>query len=431
MRIMKPLRSIRVRVTAGAVLIVALVLGLAGFATASILSTTLHDSVANTLAHDLNSIGKAAGDDSEILESYDQGLLARISGEESAVSDPDAASLPQLQEPTRILVQGRPYLADSIQTEDGVLTIARPLEQVEEAVNTTTTLLQIGIPLVLVLIFIVVWIVTGRALKPVENLRRQVDAIHADDLSARVDAGDDELGALAGTMNQMLARLEQAQTTQRRFVSDASHELRSPLATMRQHAELAQRYPQATSLETLSDTVQAEGERMQQLVEGLLLLAKLDEGQRYSDDAIDLDDLLFAEASRLRRATTLAIDSSQVQPARFHGNAQLLGRVIRNLSENAARHATSRIRLSLFKNEAGWLLLEIEDDGAGVPVAQREVIFERFARLDESRNRDLGGSGLGLAIVQQIAMSYTGKVWVEDSELGGAKFVLQLPADQS
>lgn len=431
MRIMKPLRSIRVRVTAGAVLIVALVLGLAGFATASILSTTLHDSVANTLAHDLNSLGKAAGDDSEILESYDQGLLARISGEESAVSDPDAASLPQLQEPTRILVQGRPYLADSIQTEDGVLTIARPLEQVEEAVNTTTTLLQIGIPLVLVLIFIVVWIVTGRALKPVENLRRQVDAIHADDLSARVDAGDDELGALAGTMNQMLARLEQAQTTQRRFVSDASHELRSPLATMRQHAELAQRYPQATSLETLSDTVQAEGERMQQLVEGLLLLAKLDEGQRYSDDAIDLDDLLFAEASRLRRATTLAIDSSQVQPARFHGNAQLLGRVIRNLSENAARHATSRIRLSLFKNEAGWLLLEIEDDGAGVPVAQREVIFERFARLDESRNRDLGGSGLGLAIVQQIAMSYTGKVWVEDSELGGAKFVLQLPADQS
>lgn len=200
---------------------------------------------------------------------------------------------------------------------------------------------------------------------------------------------------------------------------------------MRQHAELAQRYPQATSLETLSDTVQAEGERMQQLVEGLLLLAKLDEGQRYSDDAIDLDDLLFAEASRLRRATTLAIDSSQVQPARFHGNAQLLGRVIRNLSENAARHATSRIRLSLFKNEAGWLLLEIEDDGAGVPVAQREAIFERFARLDESRNRDLGGSGLGLAIVQQIAMSYTGKVWVEDSELGGAKFVLQLPADQS
>jgi len=431
MRIMKPLRSIRVRVTAGAVLIVALVLGLAGFATASILSTTLHDSVANTLAHDLNSLGKAAGDDSEILESYDQGLLARISGEESAVSHPDAASLPQLQEPTRILVQGRPYLADSIQTEDGLLTIARPLEQVEEAVNTTTTLLQIGIPLVLVLIFIVVWIVTGRALKPVENLRRQVDAIHADDLSARVDAGDDELGALAGTMNQMLARLEQAQTTQRRFVSDASHELRSPLATMRQHAELAQRYPQATSLETLSDTVQAEGERMQQLVEGLLLLAKLDEGQRYSDEAIDLDDLLFAEASRLRRATTLAIDSSQVQPARFHGNAQLLGRVIRNLSENAARHATSRIRLSLFKNEAGWLLLEVEDDGAGVPAAQREAIFERFARLDESRNRDLGGSGLGLAIVQQIATSYAGKVWVEDSELGGAKFVLQLPADQS
>lgn len=431
MRIMKPLRSIRVRVTAGAVLIVALVLGLAGYAAASILSTTLHDSVANTLAHDLTSLGKAADDDSEVIESYDQGLLARISGEESAVSDPDAAELPQLQEPTRILVQGRPYLADSTQTEDGVLTIARPLAQVEEAVNTTTTLLQIGIPVVLVLIFIVVWIVTGRALKPVEKLRRQVDAIHADDLSARVDAGDDELGALAGTMNQMLARLEQAQITQRRFVSDASHELRSPLATMRQHAELAQRYPQATSLDTLSDTVQAEGERMQQLVEGLLLLAKLDEGQRYADEAVDLDDLLFAEADRLRRATTLAIDSSQVQPARFHGNSQLLGQVIRNLSENAARHATSKIRLSLLANDAGQLLLKVEDDGSGVPAAEREAIFERFARLDESRNRDLGGSGLGLAIVRQIAASYTGKVWVEDSELGGAKFILRLPADQS
>jgi signal transduction histidine kinase len=290
----------------------------------------------------------------------------------------------------------------------------------------------------------VVWVVTGRALRPVERLRRQVDSIEASDLSRRVDAGDDELGALAATMNRMLGRLEQSQAVQRRFVSDASHELRSPLATMRQYAELAVAHPETVPAGELGEVVIAEGERMQDLVEGLLLLARLDEGQRPPTAPVDLDDLVLREADRLRRtggrpgerSTAVEVDTSGVGPGRVEGNDRLLARVVRNLVDNASRHAEGRVELRVHSESTvrgERVLFTVADDGAGVPSEDRERIFDRFTRLDEGRARDVGGSGLGLAIVRDVVQAHGGTVTVGAGdgrgEGAGAAFTVDLPAD--
>lgn len=305
----------------------------------------------------------------------------------------------------------------------GVLTVARSTEHVDETAGAATVTLGIAVPVVVLLVGAVVWTVTGRALRPVERLRRQVDSITAEDLSRRVDAGDDELGALAATMNRMLSRVEESQAVQRRFVSDASHELRSPLATMRQHAELGVSYPDATSLRELSDVVIDEGERMQNLVDGLQLLARLDEDHTPTREPVDLDDLVLAEAGRLARISGLTVDTSGVGAARVVGSPRLLGRVVRNLVDNAARHADSCVVLRLRQTgQAGSAVeLSVADDGAGVPVADWERIFDRFARLDEGRARDAGGSGLGLAIVKEVVEAHDGQVSVDGSDTRGGR----------
>ena len=353
------------------------------------------------------------------------------------VNDDDAHLLPTPGDSARsVTVDDDPYLVVSGDTDGGTLTVARTTEHVEETVGAATVLLGVAVPLVVALVGSVVWIVTGRALRPVERLRRQVDNITADDLSRRVDAGDDELGALAATMNRMLGRLEHSQTVQRRFVSDASHELRSPLATMRQHAELGASYPDATSLGELSDVVLDEGERMQNLVDGLLLLARLDENQRPPSEPVDLDDLLLAEADRVRRVSGLSVDVTGVEAAQVTGSARLLARAVRNLVDNAARHAESRIVLAVEHDHGGQsVILIVADDGAGVPAVDRERIFDRFTRLDEGRARDAGGSGLGLAIVREIVEAHHGQVRVDactaSPTRGGAVFTVTLPAGGS
>jgi signal transduction histidine kinase len=285
----------------------------------------------------------------------------------------------------------------------------------------------VAVPLVLALVGGVVWVVTGRALAPVERLRRQVDAVDATDLGQRVDPGaNDELGALADTMNRLLDRIQQAQIAQRRFVSDASHELRSPLATIRQHAELAAAHPAASSLESLSEVALEEGARMQELVEGLLLLARLDERHRRTTAEIDLDDLALAEAARLR-GLGVDVDARSIGPGRVVGDEALLRRVVRNLGDNAARHAARAVTLRV-ASLGDRVRLEVEDDGAGIPPEERERVFERFARLDEGRARDEGGSGLGLAIVREVVLAHGGAVEAGRGALGGALLAFTLPA---
>ncbi|MGN7979198.1 sensor histidine kinase [Microbacterium sp. 22195] len=420
--------------TAGAFIVVAVVLGIAAVSTVQILAGALTDGVRVSVEQDLETIGarlETSPSAGRTLDDIGDDVLVRLVGSSTVVNDEDAAALPSVSEDStrRVVVDGDAYLVGSDDTDAGVLTVARPLEHVDDAVSTATVLLAVGVPLVLALMAVVVWVVAGRALAPVERLRRQVDGIGATDLSHRVDAGDDELGALAETMNRMLARIEHAQSVQRRFVSDASHELRSPLATMRQHAELAHAHPDSTSLDELGRVVRDEGARMQDLVEGLLLLARLDEHQQPPFEPVDLDDLALEEAARLR-GMGVHVDTTSVGAGRVLGAPPLLARAVRNLVDNAARHADRAVTLRVAA-DGPVVRLEVEDDGAGILPEDRLRVFDRFARLDEGRARDEGGSGLGLAIVREVAEVHHGTVAVDAGAGGGARFMLALPAAPS
>ena len=308
--------------------------------------------------------------------------------------------------------------------------VALTTEEVDDAVAVASGLLVQGAPVLLVLVAVTTWLVTGRALSPVEAARRQVDAISAADLHRRLpeSGGRDEIARLVTTMNRLLGRLEDAQTRQRRFISDASHELRSPVATLRQHAEVAIARPEHSSTGELAETVLAESLRLQHLVEDLLLLARTDEHRlRLRRQPTDLDDAVFEEARRLRRDTDLHIDITGVSPARVDGDPAALDRALRNLGANAARHARSRIAFAL-DEQAGTVVLAVDDDGGGIAEADRRRVLERFVRLDEARTRDTGGAGLGLAIVAELVAAHGGSVAVGRAPLGGARFTICLPA---
>jgi signal transduction histidine kinase len=318
--------------------------------------------------------------------------------------------------------------ADTAQGRRTVL-VARSTEGVGEATAVVSGLLAVGLPLLLGVVAVTTWVVVGRALAPVEAIRAEVDAISAAALQRRVPdpPADDEVGRLARTMNRMLGRLERAQARQRRLVSDASHELRSPVATIRQHAEVALAHPDRTTIAELAGTVLAEDLRLQRLADDLLLLTRADEHTlTLRRRPLDLDDLVLEEARRLRDSDGPRVDTTAVSAGRVDGDAAGLRRVLRNLGDNAARHASGRIAFSLTERD-GVVLLGIDDDGPGIPPADRERVFERFVRLDDARARDDGGSGLGLAIVAELVAAHGGTVTVTSSPLGGARFEVIVP----
>ncbi|WP_411721447.1 ATP-binding protein [Mycetocola sp.] len=320
----------------------------------------------------------------------------------------------------------------TVAAESGDLSIVtgRSITAIGETTATVTRLLTVALPILLLFVAFTTWFVVGRALRPVERMRREVDEVTSANLHRRIaDPGSrDEIGRLATTMNRMLDRLDASQKTQRRFISDASHELKSPLASMRQYAEVAQAHPDRVGVGELSDVVLDEGARLERLVQGMLVLARADENAlAASRTAVDLDDLVLTEARRLKDTTSLSIDTGSVGPARVLGDVGLLGQALRNLADNAARHAAGRVRFELSESD-GQVLLAVADDGNGIPEGARDRIFERFVRLDEARARESGGSGLGLSIVREIALAHGGSVAVAAGALGGARFELRMPA---
>jgi signal transduction histidine kinase len=305
----------------------------------------------------------------------------------------------------------------------------KPVERTEEAVRRAV---WFGAPALLVLVAAFVWILVGRALRPVESIRRQVAAISESGLDRRVPepALGDEVGRLARTMNAMLERLQRSAERQRRFVSDASHELRSPLAAARTTLEVALTHPGSTTLEATAAGALAEAERMERLIADLLFLARGDEGRPAAEGGpVDVDDLVRAEVARVRSRGRVTVDASGVAAGRVWGVAGHLEQAERNLVENAERHARSAMSVAL-SHHGPTLVLEVVDDGPGVPAEDRERIFDRFVRLDEARGRDAGGAGLGLAITREIVVAHGGEVSVADAPRGGARFVVRLPASE-
>ncbi len=426
----------RARTTLGATVVVAIALVIGALSFYGILSSSIHASAERAAEQRLDELaerlegpgGRDIGSlEDEIVQLLDEEGRVRAASEDAA-DELGSTALPTEGDPQGVVIDGEPMLvvSDDIRG-DQTLVLAVSVEEGEGTLSTVALLLAIAVPLLLALVGVTTWLVTGRALRPVTRIREEVDGITAERLHRRVDvpSSADEIAALASTMNRMLDRLDTAATAQRRFVSDASHELRSPLATIRQHAELAQSHPATTSIDELAEVVSEEGLRLQAIVESLLLLARLDEGAGTLVEAVDLDDVAISEVRRLR-ARGVEVDGSGVGAARVHADPRLIGQLVRNLADNAARHREHRVAISVIPH-GDHVFLTVEDDGSGLPPEERERVFERFVRLDEARSRDAGGSGLGLAIVRGIAVASGGTVTVDESRWGGARFVVALP----
>ncbi|MGD9482275.1 HAMP domain-containing sensor histidine kinase [Streptomyces sp. TRM70308] len=303
-----------------------------------------------------------------------------------------------------------------------------PLALEQEAVATVRTALLIGAPLLLLVVAATTSGVTARALRPVEGIRRGMDEItRSADLSRRVPEPPvlDEVGRLARTTNGTLAALESAVERQRRFVADASHELRSPIASLRTQLEVGEAHPELLDVAgAVQDTV-----RLQALAADLLLLARLDAGEHPQRTRVALPALVHEELAR-RPAGRVPVTRGELADVEVTGSRGQLGRVLGNLLDNAQRHASRVVRVSVrtVGDAADRVELEVADDGAGVPPDQRERVFERFVRLDDARTRDEGGAGLGLAIAREVAARHGGTLTVTEADLGGAAFVCRLPA---
>lgn len=308
---------------------------------------------------------------------------------------------------------------------------AQELGPVHQAVETVGWLVAGGVPVLVLVAGFFTYLFAGRALLPVEQMRAQVAGMDEKDLAQRVPepVARDEVGRLARTMNQMLGRIESSQATQRRFVADASHELRSPLATVSTGLELLGGGMAKDSADRATvDTLRGETTRLNGLVEGLLFLARADErGLAPRREEVDLDEIVDAERVRPTGEAAVTVGVT-TEPVRVVGDRGQLVRVVRNLVDNAKRHATSTVAVSV-RMADGEAVIDVDDDGNGVPEADRARVFERFVRLDEARSRGDGGSGLGLSIVSELVAAHGGTVAALVSpELGGARFRVSVPA---
>ena len=434
--------SVRIRTTMGAVVVVGVALAIASAAMLVILRQSLTDNVLSTVLQRAEAVAsfissgafgdatRATDDDEFVQVLNDRGrvvLASAEAGDRPVVNDLSPGESREVDVP----FDDDPYLVVATEDRQGnhLIVVGRTLEEVFESTGVVGTLLLVGAPLLLLFVGAVTWRVVGRALAPVESMRTEVDAISADELHRRVPrpGGTDEIARLATTMNKMLDRLEASQARQRRFVSDASHELRSPVSTIRQHAEVALEHPKESSMEDLATVVLSEDLRLQRLVEDLLLLARMDENAVDARKAVlDLDDVVFEEIARHRESEDRTIDSTRVSAGRVLGNRRQLARLTGNLLENALRHARRNVAVALTQ-ENDRVVLRVDDDGTGLPPGDRARVFERFVRLQQARSRDSGGSGLGLSIVAEVTAAHGGAVVVLDSPLGGARFEVSLP----
>ena len=341
------------------------------------------------------------------------GAAAEISGAAaSGVAGPGVAGPDVVvgQEPAAGWEQGFSTVTASVGTgQSAVLVTARsPLAPLRTALDALRLPALIGLPALLALVASLTWILIGRALAPVTAIRQKFTEITASDLHQRVPVppARDEVARLAVAMNATLDRLETAVRQHRRFVADAAHELRSPIATLRTRLELGR----ATAPELAGEALVDVG-RVQSLAGDLLLLARLDAGEPPRTENVDLGQAAAeaaAEAAMRSGRPGVRLDLDIAPDVVVAGVPSQLGRLVGNLADNALRHATSAVLVRVTPEA----VVEVCDDGPGIPPERRDAVFDRFTRLDEARARDSGGSGLGLAIARDIARAHGGTLVV-------------------
>lgn len=338
------------------------------------------------------------------------------------------------------------YRAQALILKDGrTLVVAVPLTEVDA---TTTRLILIWLVTsagVLLLLSTAAWLIVGRSLAPVSAMAETADEIAAGELSTADMArriGHEhprtEIGRLGISLNTMLERIEaafaakaQSEERLRRFVADASHELRTPTTAIRGYAELY-RSGAASELESVDhamERIEAEAIRMGDLVESLLLLARLDQGRPLRNDEIDLTKLVLdavSDAKAIDPDRPIQVDG--VAPAVINGDEARMRQVFANLFDNAIVHTAPgtpvHVTVELCAQRARVI---IEDEGDGISEDERIRVFDRFTRLETGRSRESGGSGLGLSIVASIVRAHGGSVSAAPPSLGGARFEIDLP----
>ncbi|MEO6472946.1 MAG: ATP-binding protein [Aeromicrobium sp.] len=310
-----------------------------------------------------------------------------------------------------------------------VILTATPLDDVNDSAATLAHGLLVAVPGATLLLAGLVWVIVGRVLQPVEDIRRQVAEISGKSLNRRVPDPHtrDEISRLSQTMNEMLERLEASAARQDRFVADASHELRSPLARIMAELEVDLAHPETADTGATYRSLLEETRSLQRLVDDLLLLARSDNADLSTRlEYVDLDDIVMREVQRLQATGRMAADTSGVSAAQVVGDPSHLARAVRNLLDNASQHGGSMITVALVE-DSGEAVLSVCDDGPGIPAPMRERVFERFARIDEARASKTNGSGLGLAITREIVEALGGTIAVDPTLTPGARFVLRLP----
>jgi signal transduction histidine kinase len=447
-------RSVRVRTTVAAVVVVGLAMALSAIALSALLRRSLVGNLqtsAELRAEDVASLVRNGRAPDSIASPHDQDRrLVQVVDETGRVKalSPELAEkglIPQFLPPGRtlmtrvlkqpsfendedFLVAARRVAPSGGAVHGAVVYVAASLQGVNQTVATVDRILILGVPMVLLAVCITSWLVMGRALHPVEAMRAEVAEITVHDLSRRVPEPrvDNEIARLARTMNAMLDRLQTASDRQRRFVADASHELQSPLASVRAQLEVGLADADSTDWRTTVNDVLDEQERMERLVQDLLFIARADEWRSpVREDLVDLDDLVLEEALRVRSRGRVRVNLARLSGGQVAGDADQLLRVIRNLLGNAERHARTTVDVALH-TDGPTVELVVSDDGDGIPPADRTRVFERFTRLDNARARSQGGAGLGLAIAKEIVDSHGGTIAVGDSEVG-TRIAVRLP----
>ena len=288
-----------------------------------------------------------------------------------------------------------------------------------------------AVPAVALLVAAVAFLATRRALRPVEEIRVRTAAVTATDPRERVavPGTGDEIARLAVTINETLERLESASRTQRRFVADAAHELRSPLASLLATLEVAEVYPDRADWPETVAVAARQARRVHALADDLLLLARLDSAPAPANDRpVDLAALAQDVAVDFAARCPVEVRDGSDGNSLVYGMPLRLERMLRNLVDNATRFAKTKVEVEV-SVQGAQVVVTVHDDGPGIPAEDRERVFERFTRLDDDRSRDTGGSGLGLAIVREIAERHRGTVRVEDADadVPGARLTVRLP----
>ncbi|MFC4530653.1 sensor histidine kinase [Sphaerisporangium dianthi] len=439
-------RSLRLRLTATASAVLAVALGAAAWLLVGVLGRALTDST-DEIAHQRAREVAALADDGRLYDpvAVSDGTIIQVLDAQGRITHvtPGADRLvPLVNARARgrtprngggLFVDGDPYGIPGplrvvvVRADDGRTVIAaRSFKDVADSLTTTVHMLVVGTPMLLVLLGAASWVIIGRTLRPITELRRGAAEITGTARAHRLPVPEarDEVQELATTLNDMLARLEAAETSQRALISDAAHELRSPLASIRLQLEVALGHPpdeqewRETAEGVLEDTL-----RLSRLAEGLLTLARLDEHRRPARrHPVDLAELIGATADRYDQAVVKIMG---LEPAVVEGDAMDLGRVLVNLLDNAVRHAAARVGVEL-RASGGEAVVTVTDDGPGIPEADRERVFNRFTRLDSARSSNDGGAGLGLAIVRETVRAHGGSVGLADAG-PGVRAVVRLP----